>query len=348
MSRRTNRRDAFRHLLNETVRGAQEVAGPLLPDDVKRSKRVKPAPRSRSQTVVAQPANSSVSYEELLRLASRRGLAKRLSEVRSFARPSLRATLPSPGEPPTGLSQLGGEPDLPSRVDWPSWNSESLTFVAQLDLAAVGGPVLGPSWLPGPGLMLIFCAASLPSGLHPAHADSCKVVWVPSQSRPPLRRPSDEARGSGGRPILLTPEVVFPRPWFDGVSALGLTNAERTAWTRLRQELASTQGLELHDEVRGFLALNRVFGYADERRGDMRLACELLDRGVNLQDGAVRTHPMAAGVGSAADRWHLLLQLSRDPTLSSIVKGDWERLYLWVDDAALKVRDFSGVRALRR
>jgi hypothetical protein len=80
----------------------------------------------------------------------------------------------------------------------------------------------------------------------------------------------------------------------------------------------------------------------------MRLACELLSRGANLEAGGVRTHPMAAGVGTGADRWHLLLQLSRDATLSSIVKGDWERLYFWVNDAALEVRDFSAVRLIRR
>ena len=348
MSKRTNRRDAFRRLLHETVRGAQEVAGPLLPGEVKSSKPVTPSPRPRRETVVAPPAHSSVGCEELLRLASTLGLAERLAEVRSLARPSLRATLPSSGEPPTGRSQLGGEPDLPSGTEWPSWNSEPLAFVAQLDLAAVGGPILGSSPLPGPGLLLIFCAASLPSGLDPDHAGSCRVIWVPAQGRPPLPRPADEVNGRPGRPILLTPEVVFPRPWSDAVNALGLTEGERIAWADLRRELASAQGVQLHDEVRGFLAVHRVFGYADERRGDMRLACELLARGANLEGRGVRTHPMAASVGTGADRWQLLLQLSRDATLSSIVKGDWERLYLWVDAAALEVRDFSAVRVIRR
>jgi uncharacterized protein YwqG len=86
-------------------------------------------------------------------------LAAHREEIRSLMRPALllltQAT--AQNEIPIGSTRIGGLPDLPSGVDWPTYHDgRSLAFLAQLNLAELSevGTVL--AGLPTTGLLSIF------------------------------------------------------------------------------------------------------------------------------------------------------------------------------------------------
>jgi len=98
--------------------------------------------------------------------------------------------------------------------------------------------------------------------------------------------------------------------------------------------------------TQGFQVMHRLLGYPDTRRGDMPLACELLDRGYVLGETPPLAHPCAADAEPHAGRWRLLLQLSMDDALGWFWGGGRERLYVWIDESDLTNGDFSRVRAI--
>jgi hypothetical protein len=71
--------------------------------------------------------------------------------IQSLERPMLRLC-PAEG---AVFSKLGGEPDMPPDLAWPTDAQGPLAFVAQLDLAEVAA-ASGPEWLPKAGALYFF------------------------------------------------------------------------------------------------------------------------------------------------------------------------------------------------
>jgi hypothetical protein len=256
-----------------------------------------------------------VTLEELLAHAATVGLAARADAVRSLARWSVRLTRAADGR-----SRLGGTPELPDGVAWPSDDGRPLPCLAQVDLADVSA--LGVAVpLPAAGRLLLFAEA----GETPVACGSLLVAPGSVESGP-------EA-------LEASAELMLPRVWSAPVQELGLAGDEGDAWQALRAWLAERQGVELHDRAGGFLALHRVLGYPDETGGDMPLMCELLAAGAVVEDRYPRMHPLARELDARAARWRLLLQLS---------VGARERVYVWIAAEDLAAGDLSRVRIIRQ
>lgn len=345
----SNRRGFLRHLAGELARGAREVAPVLSPvpldvlDPTPRTPEPSPEPAERRPppTVAAGAAVRCVSERELLALADEHGLGRRLDAVRTLARRSVRIA-PAPGGD-ARTSQLGGVPELPPNVEWPTWNGDPLPFVARIDLAAAaaGDDDAQPA-LPEHGSLLVFYAThGVPSGLSLAHAGAVAVRW--SAAAPQASDPS------GGTPATLSAERTLPRVWSAPVQTLGLDPDEQQGWQQLRRRLAELQGAELADEADtdgATLALHRLLGYPDERRGTMPAICEAAARGIDLAEQPPHGHPAVGELEAAAGRWRLLLQLSADDAVGLSWRERRERLYLWIPADDLRARDFSRVWAI--
>lgn len=349
---RTNRRDALRELFRGAAKGAQEIANPLSgltgiefgPKPAPR--RVERPPRPELRFVPGGSAERTVPLEAVLEWAEELALGEHADAIAALAAPSLRVVAVQEGGA-SGSSRLGGEPTLPPGVEWPKRDGERLPFLGQLELPAeLGGD--GPSGPPSEGLALVFLARPAPSGLEPEDAGSCAVIWSPLRPDRDQQEAQPGGGSGGGRPLGLSEELTLPRAWHSAVRALELGNQESRAWEELRLRLATEQGVELYDRIDGHLLVNRVYGYPDERRGDMPLICELLERGVELRRRPPRSHPESAAAGPAAGRWRLLAQFSRDDELSDWWPDADRRLYLWIDGDRLREGDFSGVRAIVR
>jgi hypothetical protein len=146
-------------------------------------------------------------------------------------------------------------------------------------------------------------------------------------------------------PLVGFPELTLPRAWSASAQALGLGPDQLDRWEELRWLLAEAHGVELTDEPSRPFAIHRLFGYPDERTGQMPVWSELLERGVDLGGEPVFMHPMSRRVAEEAGRWRLLLQLSRDPRLGWRWGAGLERLYVWVPAEELEAGHLDHPRA---
>jgi uncharacterized protein YwqG len=281
---------------------------------------------------------------ELLEIAAEVGLEARQSEVRALTRVSVRLShLEGRPTASAGQSRFGGVPNLGALDDSPVWKSEGLRFLAQLDLAEMSKLPQQPD-LKRRGALWFFAANDPPSGLGRGDAGAFRVAYSASQGSGPVDIRSAWAEGRRIRPSA---ELVLPRVWSEPVQALELSNAERDAWQEVRGHLATSQGTASDDPAAdASLAIHRLCGYPDERRGDMPLACELLARGLELGDDPPRVHPHAANLARHRGRWRMLLQLSADAELGWEWGSSQQRLYFWVDERDLTAGDFSRARAI--
>lgn len=344
-----DRRRFFKQLLAEAAENAKQAhvtLGPMsplnkleklasigLPPEEQREDR--PAWLDRA-TIRARPAQRTCSLDELVQLAEAEGLGDRLAAVRDLARHSVRLTHRAVGMfASPGCSRLGGEPDLPEGMPWPTWEGLQLEFLGQLDLADVWFPG-SDALLPPQGLLLLFFDADgTATGRSPEHLGSARAILV--DPPPPAEEEDDSLADHLGAPIELTVELVLPRLKSAAVRTLELTAEERKAWRALRLSLAEAQGVGPDGDGTALPAVHRFLGYADETTGDMPVAAELVSGGYDLSGDDQGDAPSDADrPGADPSRWRLLAQFSVDDELDPCWADFQDRLYLWVDEAELR------------
>jgi uncharacterized protein YwqG len=72
----------------------------------------------------------------------------------------------------------------------------------------------------------------------------------------------------------------------------------------------------------------------------MEIECEMVANGIDPATGY--NHPSFASIASGAQRWKLLLQLDSDEN-TGMTWGDGGRLYFWIRQEDLKLRNFDDV-----
>jgi hypothetical protein len=317
-----NRRGFLRALVGDVSRGVLEGSQPAPP----------PPPPSPPRSTPASATSRCASTAELRQIVEDAGLAARWAEVERLARQSVRLVA-------TGNESVS--PELPHAMGRPIWDGEELDLVLVIDREALPQETAVP--FPRGRLFVFYAAGRRPSGLAIAHTGAAVIRFDPTSAGTP-----PECVAGTGRELRASAELQLPRVWSYAVSALGLTEVERDAWETVRFELAQLQGIQPEDATPGLRSLHRMLGYPDERRGDMPLACELLERGHDVEQLGPYAHPEARRLEDEAQRWKLLLQL----TVDDAVGWDWgraaQRLYFWLDQTALAAQDLSEVRAFVR
>jgi uncharacterized protein YwqG len=107
------------------------------------------------------------------------GLARVAHDLVQVAQPSIRLLSTAKGEHavPLGASKLGGLPDLPQDISWPTWKDVPLAFIAQINLAEVHA-LDTTSLLPAFGLLSFFYDADhVPVGYDPAWREGWRVLY---------------------------------------------------------------------------------------------------------------------------------------------------------------------------
>lgn len=328
MAAGSSRRDFLRHLAGQVSRQVARGAGELIQvqqalNDVAYEPPVDtwlPEPVPAPRAVPAVAPGRCASLDEVCALADGEGLSGRRDDVLSICRWSVRLTPPDTAPDP--------------QLEQPS--EETL----RLDLAAVSA--LGESGLLPPNGQLTVVASDDPSAAEP-HGE--QILPCEVRLRPSPQVPDGPAAIASGQPLELTPELILPRVWAESVQALGLEFDQLQAWERVRRRLAELQGTLPFDDVLEAQSLHRLLGYADERQGNMPLACEMLAHGIDLEQAPAAVHPRAAEFEAGAARWLLLVQCSDDQRLGWHWGPSDSRLYVWIHEADLAARDFSRVRA---
>jgi len=228
----------------------------------------------------------------------------------------------------TGVSRLGGSPDLPPDVAWPAdGDGTPLSFIAQLDMRQLAAHD-AEGILPRAGLLSFFYAAASQRawGFDPADHGAWAVIHT-AGGAPAGPREAPGAVPAEGRfaaaGLSADVELTFV-PWESfAAENLGMSREEIRAYARA---LPSGDG-----------PIHRLLGHPDPVQGDMQLECQLATNGLYCGDASGYRDPRAARLRPGAADWRLLLQVdSQDET--GMMWGDLGRLYYWIRQEDLTAR----------
>lgn len=289
---------------------------------------------AEEQTGVHQ-RGSVVNLQESLDVA---GLRRVSQSVVSLSELSIRfdTTQVNEDNPKTGASKVGGCPDLSPGITWPEWKGRPLSFLAQIDLAELS-EFEASELLPSSGILSFFYDSEQGTwGFDPNDIGSWRVIFSKESGPNLIRR---------NLPDVLPECAQFPTcsvsfyqentlPPFDSmvVDSLGLSKQEQDTYLRF---------LGAYEEEHGGVA-HRILGHPDPIQGDMQLECQLVSHGLYAGDASAYQHPRRKELEPGSLEWRLLLQLDSDNN-AGMMWGDAGRLYFWIQEGALKERDFHKV-----
>ena len=294
-----------------------------------------------------------MTEEELSFLLHERGLARVADDLLKLTAPTVRVYIRQVDEAslPAGASKIGGRPDLPAGVPWPSWH-EPMAFIAQFDLAAVA-PYDREDALPASGLLSFFYETDgeplyaamwgLPEDTGPHEyvnvdvSPSWRVLYHEDDPATFVRRDIPAGLNDAVRfpacAVHFAAEVTLPDVDGPEVRPLRLSEAERGALIELEAEVNHGTW-----EDGGY----HLLGYPFNLGGFPLVECDVAAR--RVPSGWVEATPERRRriEDEATRRWRLLLQVSS----SEAAAMDWARggvLYYCIEREALRVRDFSRV-----
>ncbi len=237
--------------------------------------------------------------------------------LQGSARQSIRLRASQPCEEP--VSRLGGAPNLPPDIEWPTTpDGDPMAFLAQLDLAALP-PIEGMD-LPAKGALFFF---NYDEGDHYGGEPEDMALWrviftTLDLASIPLRAFPDELdEHSRFTPFAFaaTVDLTFP----------ALTQATAQQLQLTEDEVAKLFGL-LYAEG----GIHRVGGLPDEIQGDVALEAHMASSGIEF-------------IGSeGTEDWTLLFQLDSQHQ-AGMIWGSAGRLYFLIRKADLACQRFDKV-----
>lgn len=220
-----------------------------------------------------------------------------------------------------GFSKLGGLPDLPKSVTWPSGENAPRTFVAQIDLAVVAASGAFP-WLPTIGRLHLFV-----DNRRAGFSDYGVVLFGTEIEATDVAPPGKPPEQFKERRVAFLPMQSVPSLDWLGVDVTDLNVSDAEL-----DQLAGLPNEPFGDEVQ-----HRIGGYpAEIQDSQMQIECELLRRGLSDTPQAEASE----AVRRASKQWRMLLQIDADPNLG-MTWGDAGRLYVFVRKNDAERGDFS-------
>ncbi len=227
-----------------------------------------------------------------------------------------------------GCSKLGGRPDLPPTVEWPTEpSSASLSFIGQVNLAEVTS-FDQDKLLPSQGWLWFFYSIDQPWGFDPHDAGKFKVLFNdgPAEQLRRLDYPDD-----------VTEDVRFSPSRMGFLESVSLPSWENDT---IRQIIDQEEAKDEYFDLTCADRETKLLGYADNIQGEMERECALVTHGLYCGNSSGYQDPRAAEFGKEQDQWQLLFQVGSHEK-AGMMWGDGGRLYYWIKKADLKKRDFS-------
>ncbi len=284
-----------------------------------------------------------MTEDELLTALNENGLARVADRLMAIAAPTVRVYLRPSDESaiPIGASKVGGYPDLPPDVPWPS-RPGALRLVAQFNLGEVA-PYDRAGVLPTHGLLSFFEPDDV-EGDDDARTGSdegpweWRVLYHPSDPATFVRHdpppPLDRLYIYGPCAVRYAAQLTLPDTDSPEVWPLGLNEVECDAlWTL---NLDTNHGAW---EEGG----HHLLGYPANLEGSSFRFFDREGQGIGTGGGIPDVERAREVERNAVRRWRLLLQL----TSSSDAGFDWDGgglLHVGIEREALRVHDFSYVR----
>jgi uncharacterized protein YwqG len=275
------------------------------------------------------------SFDKLL---EKYGLVSFRDAIISSSKPSIRLKL-SISEPASPLStRIGGFPRLPADSEWPrNRDLEPLSFLAQINLSEISR-FPGSEVLPSNGLLSFFYdVVAQPWGEY-EHFGAWHVIYTEQGTPSKMLDPPDkEARIVPPLSVEMVSEMTIPAP--------RSIELERIPFDEDHDRMIDY--FEFRDELVRIIddsAAHRVLGHPDAIQGCMQRTIQFESRNLKLPEGVYSyyEHPRADELIPGAFDWLLLLQLDSIGD-SEEMWGDAGRLFFWIHDRSLALREFDRV-----
>jgi len=246
------------------------------------------------------------------------GTAALLRRMRRLAQPTL---LLIPTKEP-GFSKLGGEPELPDGMEWPTDGGRLGVFVAQIELSILRDRG-GPEWLPRDGRLYAFVDET-----RYGFVDVVRIVHSVEPAGQARAAPAGAPKPFSERRVEFESYESVP-----SLEWLGVDLSEVDISPGELDELAGAP-----DEPFGHEIQHRIGGYPSEIQDErMAISCELMRRGLPSEHDGTEIMP---AIERAARQWRLLLQIDSDHALK-MNWGDGGRLYVFIRERDALAGDFS-------
>jgi uncharacterized protein YwqG len=287
------------------------------------------------QTEIKLEGDALISPTELSAELHQAGLGEIAGAVERLAQPSIRLISHPDGDRDgaIGASRLGGNPDLPPDTPWPACQDIPMSFIAQINLAAID-PYDLYHVLPPKGLLSFFYDSKQQIyGDQPDDRRGWKVMYFPETPNGLELTPF---------PAGLPREARFNRCDFTCSNELTLPSAPKQIDPNLPWTPGQTQSYENflssyptpgdHAEIH-----HRMLGYPEQLQDDMQLQCALVSHGFKSTD-----EPGAQKYVAHKSDWQLLLQVDSDEN-AGMRWGSSGMLYYWIELQDLQAQRFNRV-----
>lgn len=273
--------------------------------------------------------------DDVLAALNAAGLARVIPHLEPLMTHSVRITSQAPTDTdlPLGASHLGGIPDLPDAVVWPSMGDVPLSFVAQFNLSEVE-PYDVDKLLPPAGMLYFFYDANQQTyGSDPADRAGWKVIYSEVETAALTRAAVPDALPMTARfntcAVTFATEPTLPQRPNLIDATLDWNEDEQNAYSDFMMRFPSAEDhATLH---------HRLLGHSDDLQDDMHLQVQLVSHGLTDDQS-----PEAAALVSGANDWVLLFQLDSD----SHANMNWAStglLYYWITRQDLQAKNFDMV-----
>lgn len=261
------------------------------------------------------------------------GLQARIPAIDQLTRNSIRLSAMPVDEIKSGIgaSKLGGHPDLPADLSWPTLKKQPQAFLAQIRLADVQA-FDSEKRLPPRGMLWFFYDATQQTfGEQPEDRAGWTIFFTADPAPRLQRQPT---------PVGLPAASLFPTCALTPNNELTLAlqpelEIPNCDWSDVEQQAYENVLEILHPPEERALPHHRLLGYPDTIQDDMREQCQLISNGVTDSDD-----PRAEKLLAGASDWQLLLQIDSDAS-AKMRWGNNGMLYYWIRQVDLQSRRFD-------
>jgi len=224
-----------------------------------------------------------------------------------------------------GKSKLGGSPDLPSNVQWPTQaNGKHLAFLAQINFQEIELEFLD---IPEKGIIYFFYDEAQEFwGYSKENSDSYRTIFVKDPTNLERRKtPEDFSMIKDGK--YRSCKLKFSKSY-------SLPNWEHE---HVRDQFIKIDIEPYIDIASSGQYTTKLFGHSINVQGLMEYECEMVDRGYTWDNTPKAEKPI---IIEASKKWKLLFQLDSESE-ANMMWGDVGRLYFWIKEDDLNKYNFD-------
>jgi uncharacterized protein YwqG len=260
-------------------------------------------------------------------------------ELAKLVRPAvlLHSTPTSQENLPVGTSRLGGIPDLPPEIAWPTWQGKPQSFIAQINLSELPD-FSDRNLLPKKGFLFFFYdSAQSTSGMYKSEQSSFAVFYSIdlAHSIQPNLMPIDFEQSTLFKPALLSFTIGPSIPGWEHplLERLGLSFEERLEYAQITSQVET----DVQEQRQRFL--HQMLGYPQPMQFEVAWDCERAQVGYWEADKEKRRE-LEPFIREQVEQWELLLQVDYDTHTGM----DWigsGRIYYMIRRQDLEQRQFN-------